>query len=208
MKCPKCAFPDWKSLKMIHEEGTVVTESSSSGGGFGGGIGSGGIGVGGARGSSTSSGQSMSKLAARAAPPDNDTVYGIIGLIFTCIVSCLIVGWWLGPNLHVFFLIAISFITLGVKYVKKDCKDYELAMEVWRTHAACLRCGEFFKMPTEDTTSMGDPASPPEATQTSQTVVQCPCCSQKLRIRPVSCAIRITCSSCRHVFIHDPTGTS
>jgi hypothetical protein len=51
-----------------------------------------------------------------------------------------------------------------------------------------------------------EPSSKPkQSASASQNIVQCPGCSQRLRFPPVTSRIQITCSSCQHVFIYDPT---
>ena len=57
-------------------------------------------------------------------------------------------------------------------------------------------------------TMLTEPAPPTtQPVSPSNQIVQCPRCTQKLRLPSVSERVRITCSSCQHAFFHNSTGT-
>jgi len=51
----------------------------------------------------------------------------------------------------------------------------------------------------------GRSSSSPPPPGSSHQIVQCPSCSQRLRLPSVAGAVRVTCVSCRNVFLFDPS---
>ena len=148
MTCPKCGFPDWKSLRLIHEEGTVLTNSST--GGVVGGVGSGGLAVG--VGGASSSGHASTRMAADAAPPKDesfDTGCAFAALIILVGVSVGFGGWTIVGPFAVLGAVALVIlgIVVGTKVSDELTKEHKKKMEEWNTSAKCLRCGGVFKIP-------------------------------------------------------------
>jgi len=154
MNCPKCGSTGWKSLSVIHAEGTSSENETTSIGGVG--IGSGGnIGV--LSGSSESSRQTQSQLAAAAAPPvySEEDSSGCLVLSFIIGIGVVWYCWHLSIALAILWVIVLPILAIWVhglgeedrKKKKEEKEEYDKEMEEWLNSAMCLRCGEIFKMP-------------------------------------------------------------
>lgn len=135
MQCPKCNSDNTQRLEVIFEGGTQDTSGSSTtvGGAHGG-----AFGVGGAVTSTTS--QTQSRLAKKAAPPPKQTYSGAF---FTALFGGLLA---LGSGMV--FITGCAFIALGVrigyKGFKYNADDWPKVYQHWSESWFCNKCGNIY----------------------------------------------------------------
>ena len=136
MTCPGCGSEQFKKLSLIRDAG--VSHVSTKSGGLGVGLG-GSIGIGAAK----TTGQHVTELARKAAPPEPKSVamYLFVGLIAGAVLGGMISSAWTNaPG-------AFALIGAGVAFYKVSAYnqgEYQNLMRAWSQKFMCERCGEVF----------------------------------------------------------------
>lgn len=152
MACPQCQGTEWKSVELVHREGThsyKAHSSSRSAGAIGGSFG-------GSVSEARTSGYQQSQLSQMAAPPSApESLFLLVIKSLGPFLCCLIAG----PSLIVkgfndlsgyeilfgcIFSGVAALIFYGWKAAKDQNRTYKNRFNNWRQTKVCVRCGCFY----------------------------------------------------------------
>ncbi len=141
--CPDCGSDQTQPFRIIYEAGTSTSVHNTSGVGFG----AGGLGVGGA----TTTGASITTLAAKVAPPAKPTL-GCFPLITAPI--CIGLGAFTmgdaGGGLGLLIWFGILFWSIA-RVAKQSNRVWKPQYAKWEKQWLCHRCGNSFELNKNET---------------------------------------------------------
>lgn len=147
--CPKCGSDTWKSVRLIHEQGSLFTHKVGGEVGLEGGTSGVGVKVGIGKSIETS----YSKLVENCRPPASslsviDCLFLLVligGCIFSLTNKIGDVNRSFGVAVFVGCAICVVFFVL--KVAKRIFSNHDSAMRLWNKKQMCLKCGAIFVLP-------------------------------------------------------------